>query len=185
MVLEKNLESPFESKKIQTVHPKVNQSWIFIGRTDAKAETPNTLTTWCEELTQWKRPWCWKRLKAGGERNDRGWDGWMASSTQWIWVWVNSGLWWWKGGLAFCSLWGRRVAYERLNCNSVSRKAFTTFLQYFKSLVEVTGCYKMLSPTLRMSLRLACCPKPSASAHLTIAGELWQSKLFHTQVAKT
>jgi len=70
------------------------------------------------------------------------------------------------------SMGSHRVAYERLNCNSVSRKAFTTFLQYFKSSVEVTGCYKMLSPTLRMSLRLACCPKPSASAHLTIAGEL-------------
>ena len=56
-----------------------------------------TLATCCEELTHWKRPWCWKRLKAGGEGDDRGWDGWMASSTQWIWVWVNSGSWWWTG----------------------------------------------------------------------------------------
>ena len=50
----------------------------------------NSLATWCEELTHLKRPWCWERLKAGGEGDDRGWDGWMASLTQWIWVWVNS-----------------------------------------------------------------------------------------------
>ena len=57
----------------------------------------NTLATWCKELTHWKRPWCWERLKAGGEGDDRGWDGWMASPTQWTWVWVNSGSWWWIG----------------------------------------------------------------------------------------
>ena len=57
----------------------------------------NTLATWCEELTHWKRPWCWERLKAGGEGDDRGWDGWMASLTQWTWVWVDSGSWWWTG----------------------------------------------------------------------------------------
>ena len=57
----------------------------------------NTLATWCEELTYLKRPWCWERLKAGGEGDDREWDGWMASLTQWTWVWVNSGSWWWTG----------------------------------------------------------------------------------------
>ena len=57
----------------------------------------NTLATWCEELTHLKRPWCWEWLKAGGEGDDRGWDGWMASPTQWTWVWVNSGSWWWTG----------------------------------------------------------------------------------------
>ena len=80
-----------------TVHPKGNQSWVFIGRTDVEAWTSNTLTIWCEELTHWQRPWCWERLKVGGEGNDIGWDGWMASSTQWTWVWVNSGSWWWIG----------------------------------------------------------------------------------------
>ena len=54
----------------------------------------NTLGTWCEELTHWKRPWCWERLKAGGEGDDRGWDGWMASPTQWT---SGSGSWWWTG----------------------------------------------------------------------------------------
>ena len=55
----------------------------------------NTLATWCEELTHWKRSWCWEGLGAGGEGDDRGWDGWMASPTQCTWVWVNSGSWWW------------------------------------------------------------------------------------------
>ena len=57
----------------------------------------NTLATWCEELTHVKGPWCWERLRAGGEGDDRGWDGWMASPTQWSWVWVDSGSWWWTG----------------------------------------------------------------------------------------
>ena len=96
-VLGKTLESPLDSKEIQPVHPKGNQSWIVIGRTDAEAEIPNTLATWWEELTHWKRPWCWERLKAGGEGDDRGWDGWMASPTQWTWVSINSGGWWWTG----------------------------------------------------------------------------------------
>ena len=57
----------------------------------------NTLATSHEELTNWKRPWCWEGLGAGGEGDDRRWDGWMASPTQWTWVWVNSGSWWWTG----------------------------------------------------------------------------------------
>ena len=57
----------------------------------------NTLATWCEELTHLKRTWCWERFKAGGEGDDRGWDGWMASLTLWTWVWVDSGSWWWPG----------------------------------------------------------------------------------------
>ena len=56
----------------------------------------NTLATWCEEVTHWKRSWCWKRLKAG-EVDERGWDGWMALPTQWNWVWASSGGWWWAG----------------------------------------------------------------------------------------
>ena len=57
----------------------------------------NTLATWGEELTHWKRPWCWERLKVGGEGDDSGWAGWMASPTQWTLVWVKSGSWWWTG----------------------------------------------------------------------------------------
>ena len=62
-------------------------------------QTPNpyTLATWWEELTHWKRPWCWERLLAGGEGDNRGWDGCMASPIWWTWVWASSGSWWWTG----------------------------------------------------------------------------------------
>ena len=90
-LLEKTLESPLDSKEIQPVNPKGNQSWVFIGRTDTEVLDwkSNTLATWWEELTHLKWPWCWERLKVGGEGDDRGWDGWMASLTHWTWVWVN------------------------------------------------------------------------------------------------
>ena len=91
-VLEKTLESPLDCKEIQPVHLKRDQSWVFIGRTDAEAETP-VLWPPDAEVTHWKRPWCWEGLEAGGEGDDRRWDGWMASPTWWTWVWVNSGSW--------------------------------------------------------------------------------------------
>ena len=96
VVFEKTLESLLDCKKIQPVHSKGNQSWIFIGRTDAKAETP---IVWPPDAESWllKRPWCWERLKVGGEGDDRGWDGWMASLTLCSGVWANSRSWWWTG----------------------------------------------------------------------------------------
>ena len=77
----------------------------------------NTLATSCEELTHWKRPWCWEILGAGGEGDDKVWDGWMASPTRWAWVWVNSGSWYGQGGLACWDSWGRKESYttERLS----------------------------------------------------------------------
>ena len=85
VVLEKTLESPLGCKEIQPVHPKWDQSWVFIGRIDTKAETP---ILW---------PPCWEGLGVGGEGEDRRWDGWIASPTWWTWVWVNSGSWWCTG----------------------------------------------------------------------------------------
>ena len=96
VLLEETLESPLDCKEIQPVSPKGNQSQIFIGRTDAKAENSYTLATWCEELTLWKRPWCWERLKAGREGEDTGWDGCKASLTEWTWV-EQTQSWWWTG----------------------------------------------------------------------------------------
>ena len=93
-VLKKTLESPLDCKEIQPVDSKGDQSWVFIGRTDAKAETP---ILWPPHAKNWKRLWCWEGLGAGGEGDDRGWDGWMASLTRWTWVWVNSGSLWWSG----------------------------------------------------------------------------------------
>ena len=71
-----------------------------------------TLATWCEELTHWKRSWCWEKLRAGGEGEVRGWEGWMASQTQWTWVWVNSGTWWWTRRHPSCGSWHCRVGHD-------------------------------------------------------------------------
>ena len=73
------------------------------------------LGTWSKELTHLKRLWCWERLKAGREGDDRGWDGWMASLTQWTWVWVNSGSWWWTG-----RPWGQSMGLQRVGHNWVT-----------------------------------------------------------------
>ena len=106
VVLEKTLESPLDCKEIQPVHPKGDQSWVFIGRTNAKAETP---ILWPPHAKSWLigKDWCWEGLGAG-EGDDRGWDGWMASLTWRTWVWVNSRSWWWTGGLACCDSWGHK-----------------------------------------------------------------------------
>ena len=97
VVLEKTLESPLDCKEIQPVHPKGNLSWIFIGRTYTEAEVP---ILWPPDAKNWlieKGPDAGKDWNAGGKGDDRGWDGWMASLTQWTWVWVSSGSWWWTG----------------------------------------------------------------------------------------
>jgi len=65
----------------------------FLWREWCWSWNSNTLVTWCEELIHWKRPWCWERLKAGGEGDDTAWDGWMASPSWWTWVWASSGNW--------------------------------------------------------------------------------------------
>ena len=72
------------------------------------------LAIWCEELSHLERPWCWERLRAGGEGDDRGWDGWMASLSQWTWV---SGVGDGQGGLECCGSWGHKELdmTERLN----------------------------------------------------------------------
>ena len=71
------------------------------------------MSTWCKEPTHWKRPWCWERLRAGGEGDDRGWDGWMASSIRWAWIWVNSRSWWWTGRTGMLRFMGlQRVRHD-------------------------------------------------------------------------
>ena len=93
----RRLLSPLDCKEIEPVNPKGNQPWIFIGRTDTEAGAP---ILWPPDAKRWftgKRPWFWETLRAGGEGDDRGWDGWMASATQWTWVWANSRRWWRTG----------------------------------------------------------------------------------------
>ena len=78
---------PSLSKSVLNIHWK---DWCWSWNS-------NNLPTWCEKLTNLKRVWCWERLKVGGEGDERGWDDWMASPTQWTWVWVNYRSWWWTG----------------------------------------------------------------------------------------
>ena len=127
----------------------------------------NTLATSCEELTHLKRPWCWERLRAGGEGDDRGWDGWMASLTRWKWVWVNSGSWWWTGRpgvLQFTGLqkvghdsaselnWTERltdcvVCHSKINslhqrvCSRAHEPNITCMLRLFKLSIDSTSNY--------------------------------------------
>ena len=90
VVLEKTLESPLDSKEIKPVNSKGNQSWIFIKRTGAEAEAP---ILWLSDVKSWLtgKDCCQERLRARGEGSDGGWDGWMASLTQWTWIWANLG----------------------------------------------------------------------------------------------
>ena len=117
VLLQKTLESPLDCK-IKPVTPKGNQSWIFITRTDAEAPIP-----WPpdgkSQLIRKDPDISWERVKAG-EGDDRGWDGWMASPTQWTWVWANSRRWWRAGSLTWCCPWGRKEldTTEPLNNNN-------------------------------------------------------------------
>ena len=79
VVLEKTLEHPLDCKEIKPVNPKGNQPWIFTWNDWCWSWSSNSLATWCKELTHWKSPWSWEGLGAGGEGDNRGWDGWMAS----------------------------------------------------------------------------------------------------------
>ena len=116
-LLEKTFVSRLNSKEFQLVHPKGNQSWAFTGSWNA-----NTLATWCKEPTHWKRLWCWERLKVGGKGGIREWVGWMASSSQWTWVWVNSGSWWWTGRPGMLQL----MASQRVGHDWVTELNWTT-----------------------------------------------------------
>ena len=142
---EKTLESSMDCKEIQPVHPKGNSSWIFIGRTDAEVETP---ILWppdsqSPELTHCKRPWCWERLKAGWEGDDRGWDGWMVSPTRWTWVWVNSGSWWWTGRTGvFQSMGSQRVGHDWTELNVICALESFIFRTCFSVYLNEWSCPK-------------------------------------------
>ena len=118
--LQEDPTSPSWRRSVLGVHWKDwYQSW-----------NSNTLATSCEELTHWKRPWCWEGLGARGEGDDRGWDGWMASLTQWTWVWVNSRVGNGQGGLACCNSWGCKES-DTTEWNELKQnKATVHFLKY-------------------------------------------------------
>ena len=117
VVLKKTLESPLDSEEIQPVHPKWDQSLMFIGRTDAEAETPILWPPDVKNRLIWKDPDAGKGWRQEVEGDDRGWGGWMASPAQWTWVWATSGSWWWTGKPGMLqSMGSQRVRMtERLN----------------------------------------------------------------------
>ena len=143
VVLEKTLEGPLDCKAIQPVHSEGDQPWDFYGRNDAKAEAP---VLWTPHVKSWLigKDWCWERLGTGREGDDRGWDGWMASRTQWTWVWVNSGRWWWTGRpgvLRFTGL--QRVGHDwatEMNWTELNNLKASVWLstQPFTSLWQIT-----------------------------------------------
>ena len=99
VVLEETLESPLDCKEIKPVNPEYSLEGLMLKlKLQYLGQFRQSIG---EGLTHWKRPWYWERLKSGGERNDRGWDGWMAgwvaSQTRQTWVWVSSRSWWWTG----------------------------------------------------------------------------------------
>ena len=103
------------------------QSWLFIGRTAAEAEAPILGPPDCKDSTLWKRPWCWESLRAGGEVDERGWGGWMASLTWWPWVWVSSRSWWWTGRPGVLqSMGSQRVGHD-----------WVTELNWFGTLIQI------------------------------------------------
>ena len=139
-MLEKTLESPLDSKEIQPVHPKGDQSWVFIGKTDAEAETP---ILWPPHAKSWLigKDWFWEGLGAGGEVNDRGWDGWMASPTQWTWVWASSRRWWRTGEPGMLQSRGCKEldTTERLNNNFISKHHVQIFQINLGRIPEKSG----------------------------------------------
>ena len=127
VMLEKTLESSLNCKEIQPVHPKGNQSWIISPEYSMEGScwswNSNTLATWCEELTHWKRPWFWERLKAGGEGDGRGdkmvgWYYWLYGHEFEQALGVGDG----QGSLACCSPWGCKETKttEQLNWTELS-----------------------------------------------------------------
>ena len=96
-MLKKTVESPLDCKETKSVNLKGHQHWIITGRIDAEPEAPILWPPDAKTQLIGKDPWCWERLKAGGEGYDRRWDGWMASLTQWKWVWASSRRWWRTG----------------------------------------------------------------------------------------
>ena len=131
VILEKTLESPLDNKEIQTVHPKGNHPEYSLEGLMLKLK----LQYLGHLMTHLKSPWCWEILRAGGEGDDRGWNGWMTSLTQWAWVSVNSGSWRWAGRPGVLQSMGlQRVGHDwatELNCLSYSNPNIYFFVIKF------------------------------------------------------
>ena len=154
------------NKEIEPVNPKGNQSWIFTRRTDAETGTP-TLATWCEELTHWKRPWCWESLKAWDKGDNRAWELVMDMSLSQLWeLVINS--WLWKPGV--CSPWGLKDSdmTEWLNWTELM-----AYLTWYPKLTNAMVAY--FSPTMH---NYKCAGVEGTETFI-------QAKLMFYQVIKT
>ena len=122
----------------------------------------NTLAPWCEELTHWKRPWCWERLMAGGEGDNRGWDGWMASPTQCTQVWVDSRSWWWTGRPGML----RFMGLQRAGHNWVTELNWCTHI------------YRLYSITATCRLNVEYNPFPLVAQMLKNLPAMWETQVW-------
>ena len=117
----------------------------------------NALAPWCEEPTDWKRPWCWERLRVGGEGDDRGWNGWMASLTQWTRDWASPGRWWRTGKPSVLqSMGSQRVSCEELD------------MTYDQTTATATHEYSAGLGLLPSGLQTWLFPQPAALPFLTL-----------------
>ena len=147
----------------------------------------NTLATWCKKLTHWKRLWCWERMKAGGEGDNRGWDGWMASQTGSTWVWASSRSWWWTGRPGVLqSMGSQRVGRDwatELNWTAISSSRGSSWRRD-ASCVSCTGkqilyCWATGKPQEVWQLSFILCPIFSVSFRKKFAAFLLiQSHLY-------
>ena len=185
-----------ESKfiKMKTILPRVtggeapaeqryHSSECFITRNSS------TLAMSCKELTHWKRLWCWEGLGAGGEGDDRGWDGWMASPTRWAWVWVNSGSWWWTGRPGVLRFMGsQRVGHNwatELTKYCLSKSLEQSASEHVLSTSSAPGIlgthlnshmqryYCPRFKTRKWWLRVSCPEPPQRSAGARTVGPFW------------
>ena len=121
VVLKKTLESPLDCKEIQLVHSE-DQSWDFFGRNDAKVETP---VLWPPDAKScsFEKTLMLGKIEGRRRRGNRGWDGWMASPTQWTWIWVNCRTWWWAGRPGMLqSMGSQRVRHDWLSWTELNIK---------------------------------------------------------------
>ena len=156
--LQGNPTSPSKRKLVMNIHWK---DWCWSWNS-------NILATWCEDLNHWKRPWCWERLKAGGEGDDRGWEGWMASPSQWTWVWVNREL------VMDREVW--RVAVHGVT-NSHTCLSDWTELNHFIALSTTIGLLWLPVCKSFQSCLTPCdtmdCSWPGSSVHGTLQARIW------------
>jgi len=102
----------------------------------------DTLATWCEELTQWTKPWCWERLNAREDGDDRGWDGWMASVTRWTWIWASSRSWWWTGKPGVL----QSMGLQRVGHDWVTELNWTELIGWGPSTLQRGACFTQSPP---------------------------------------